>query len=391
VIDGDSFYCRHARDLVSVLAWVVPIKTTRPPNDCSAPSLRGLRWEMIGDMTSMKERLRGWARRKAAKFGPHDLVAGAVSAIGTFVVMVLFPPVSNGQLTSATTYGVKVLAAGAAFVVTSLLAESRRNPGRVFLVSASVVVTVVSLYSTAAYYLTTRQASELHRQLAAIQPVVQDNFDETKLLNSPRQLGKPDTCKDPVGGSANINGSGEARIDHGLLTLTLCSLHVANQQYLVFDIAPKGGDYYVETRTRRQHGPAHSGCFLAFGVVNEDQYLLFDVTSEPTLVYPAQTAVIAQEVSARPFVERILDHSPPLPYVQRWSLLWPPGADQSWTTLGVRRVGTTYDFYVDDRRISHITDLYAPNSRVTVGAFDPGTTNGSFVGCEFRYLRGWAG
>lgn len=284
----------------------------------------------------------------------------------------------------------KVVAAGVAFVVTSLLAESRRTPGRVFVVSAFVVVVVVSAYSTGAYYLTTRQARDLHSRLAAIRPVVHEDFDQTTVLNSPSRPGKADTCKDPVGGSANVNGSGEARIDHGLLTLTLCSLHVANQQYLPFDVAPKGGNYYVETRTRRQHGPTGSGCFLAFGVVNEDQYVLFDVTYEPTSSYPERTAVIAQEVSARPAVQRYLDHSPPLPYVRRWSLLWPPGADQNWTTLGVRRVGTTYDFYVDNRRVSHITDLHAPNSRVTVGAFDPGTTNGSFVGCEFRYLRGWS-
>ena len=296
-------------------------------------------------MTSTRERMAAWARRKAAKLGPHNLIAGAVAAIGTFVVMVLFPPVSNVQLASATTYGVKAVAAGVAFVVTSLLSESRRTPGRVFLASVFVVLTVVSIYSTAAYYLTTREAGDIQKHLASTRPVVHEDFEQPQLLASPKQDGKPNTCTDPIGGSANLNGSGEAFIERGLLTLTLCSLHVANQQYFVFNVAPKGGDYYVETRTRRQHGPAGSGCFLALGVVNEDQYVLFHVTYEPTSLYPAGTAVIAQEVSAQPAVERYLDHSPPLPYVRRWSLLWPPGADQSWTTLGVRRVGTTYDFY----------------------------------------------
>ena len=74
---------------------------------------------------------------------------------------------------------------------------------------------------------------------------------------------------------------------------------------------------------------------------------------------------------------------------QTRSLLPSPGAQASWTRLSVYKHGRDYYFFVNDRRVGHVTDIVEDTGRVTVGAYDPGTTDGSYVGCQFRELKAW--
>jgi len=304
---------------------------------------------------------------------PRRLIAGAVAAVISLLLLFM-PPVPNAQVRFFEGYVVKGGAALAVFLVTVALAEPRRTVRRVFLISLVIVIFLLALTSGGYFAWSIRDAIGLQKGLGGWDKILDYKFVVRQEFSTAK---------------ADVNGSGNATTGNGVLTLRLRSTHVANQQFFVTDIAPAGQEYYVETSVRRQYGPIGSGCFLAFGVIDSDRYYLFEVTDDQRLNRPLHSAQVFQEVQAAPAIEKAVDQSPSLPYVQYWSLLWPPGEDSQWTRLAIHRVGGDYDFFVDNRLVGHVTDLPVPNARVTVGAFDPGTPNGSYVGCQFRYLRAW--
>jgi hypothetical protein len=327
-------------------------------------------------MNERVEKAKKKAREAAAKrLDPSKLVAGTIAAIAAFVLQLLvIPPVVNPQVQSLQGYVVKGLAAGAVLLITVLLPQKKRSVARIFALAFTAVVLFSAAASAGYFYLSIKDAVSLHQRAAGWTEILNDTFRNRAFLQTK---------------GTDTNGSGNASTGGGVLTLRLRSTHVANQQYLVTDVAPTGQEYYVETSFRRQSGPVGSACFLAFGVVDSDRYFLFDVTSDQRPGRPLHSAQIFQEVSADPAVEKPVDSSPALPYVDHWSLLWPPGADSEWTQLAIHRVGTEYEFFVDGRRVSQVTGLPVPNGRITVGVFDPGTADGSYAGCQFRYLRAW--
>jgi hypothetical protein len=304
---------------------------------------------------------------------PKRFIAGAVAAAASLLLLFM-PPVVNAQVRSIESYVVKGGAALAVFLITAALAKPNRTVGRVFLLSLVTVVILSALTSGGYFIWSIRNGISLHKSVAGWTKVLDDEFTVRKEYSTAR---------------TDINGSGNATTGNGILTLRLRSTHVANQQFFVANIAPAGQEYYVETSVRRQYGPVGSGCFLAFGVMDPDRYYLFEVTEDERQNRPLHSAQIFQEVQAAPAIEKPVDQSPSLPYVEHWSLLWPPGRDSQWTRLGIHRTGNDYDFFVDDRLVDHVTNLPVPNAHVTVGAFEPGTPNGSYVGCQFRYLRAW--
>jgi hypothetical protein len=304
---------------------------------------------------------------------PRRLVAGAVAA-AVSLLLLFMPPIPNAQVRFFESYIVKGGAALAVFLVTVALAEPRRTVRRVFLISLVTMVLLLALTSGGYFVWSVRDANSLQRGLGSWDKVLDDEFVVRQEFSTAK---------------VDVNGSGNATTGNGVLTLRLRSTHVANQQFFITDIAPAGQEYYVETSVRRQYGPIGSGCFLAFGVTDSDRYYLFEVTDDQRPNRPLHSAQIFQEVQAAPAIEKAVDQSPSLPYVQYWSLLWPPGEDSQWTRLAIHRVGGDYDFFVDDRLVGQVTNLPVPNARVTVGAFDPGTPNGSYVGCQFRYLKAW--
>jgi hypothetical protein len=304
---------------------------------------------------------------------PRRLVAGAVAAAASLLLLFM-PPIPNAQARFFESYIAKGCAALAVFLVTVALGEPGRTVGRVFLISLAVVVFLLALTSGGYFLWSIRDAKSVQSGLGGWDRVLDNEFVARQEFSTAR---------------VDVNGSGNAATGNGILTLRLRSTHVANQPFFITDIAPAGQEYYVETSVRRQYGPIGSGCFLAFGVINSDRYYLFEVTYDQRPNRPLHSAQIFQEVQAAPAIEKPVDQSPSLPYVQYWSLLWPPGEDSQWTRLAIHRAGGDYDFFVDDRLVDHVTNLPVPNARVTVGAFDPGTPNGSYVGCQFRYLRAW--
>jgi hypothetical protein len=305
---------------------------------------------------------------------PSRFIGGAIAAIAAFALQLLVPPVVNPQLESLEGYLVKGGTAVIVFLVTALLGKERRTLVRVFALSMITIVVISASVSAGLFYSSIRDAVVLHQKVASWTEVLNDKFKARHYY---------------VTRGTDVNGSGNATTGGGLLTLRLRSTHVANQQFLVTNVAPLGQGYYVETSVRRQSGPIGSGCFLAFGVLDSDRYFLFEVTDDQRLARPLHSAQIFQEVSAAPPVEKPVDHTGSLPYVHYWSALWPPGAYSQWTKLAIYRTGNDYDFFVDDRLVSSVTNLPASNGRITVGAFDPGTPSGSYVNCQFRYLRAW--
>jgi hypothetical protein len=313
---------------------------------------------------------RGWV----SKLDPSRLIAGAIAALAVLVLQLLAPPVVNPQLESLEGYLVKGGTAVVVFLVTALLPKERRTVLRVFVVSLITIILISGPASAGLYFSSIQDAFGVHQRIARWDEVLNDSFVAPHSYSTR---------------TADINGSGNATTGDGLLTVRLRSTHVANQQFLVTDVAPSGQAYYVETSIRRQSGPFGSGCFLAFGVLDSNRYYLFEVTDDQRADRPLHSAQIFQEVRAAPPVERPVDHTDSLPYVDYWSLLWPPGAYSQWTQLAIYRTGNDYKFFVDERLVGNVTNLPVPNGRVTVGAFDPGTPNGSYVNCQFHYLRAW--
>jgi len=316
------------------------------------------------------------SQRRAAKLlDPSKFVAGAVAAIAAFVLQLLvIPPVVNPQVETLESYLIKGGAAVIVFLVTALLRKERRTVSRVFVLSLATIVIISSAGSVGLFFLSVRDALTVHQKVAGWTEVLNDTFREHHYF----------TTK-----GTDVNGSGNATTGGGLLTVRLRSTHVANQQFLVTNLAPFSQGYYVETSVRRQSGPIGSACFLAFSVLDSNRYFLFEVTDDQRPNRPLHSAQIFQELRAAPATERAVDQTTSLPYVDHWSLLWPPGVDSGWTHLAVYRFGDNYDFFVNGRLVSRVTNLPVSNSRVTVGAFDPGTQNGSYVNCEFQYLRAW--
>jgi hypothetical protein len=305
---------------------------------------------------------------------PHRLIPGVVGGILSLLVLVL-PPVGNPQLHLGEKAAVKVITAVSVFVVTALLASERRTALRVIMRSVILGLALVVLISAGTWFSATRSAFALHREVSVWPKTVDERFLQERTLTT---------------GGTNTNGSGNATTGGGLLTIRLRSTHVANQQYFRYTAGAPGHEYYLETRMRRQYGPVGSGCFLALGVLDSDRYFLFTVTDDAKPGVALHSARIDQEVQADPAVEKPVDHTDRLPYVKYWSLLYPPRADNSWTRLAVHRIGDSYDFFVNDRLVSHTTGIPIPNEQVTVGAYDPGTLDGSYVGCQFRYLLAWS-
>jgi hypothetical protein len=314
-------------------------------------------------------------RRGVSKLlDPSRFIAGAVAAIATFALQWLVAPEANPQLKSLQGYLVKSGTAVVVFLVTALLPKERRTALRVFALSVIAIVFLSGIASAGLYFFSIRDALALHQRVVSWNEVVNDTF-LTPHYYSTR--------------GSDINGSGNATTGGGLLTLRLRSTHVANQQFLVTDVAPSDQTYYVEASVRRQSGPFGSGCFLAFGVLDSNRYFLFEVTDDQRPDRPLHSAQIFQEVRAAPPVEKPVDHTDSLPYVDYWSLLWPPGAYSQWTQLAIYRTGSNYEFFVDGRLVGSVTNLPVSNGRITVGAFDPGTPSGSYVNCQFHYLRAW--
>ena len=301
---------------------------------------------------------------------PARFLVGAVEAVGAFSLL-WFPPLGNQQAQSAAAW----VGRGAAALVVFFTAAAmgRSSVCRVFCVASAVMLLVVTVVATGGYLVTTADSRALLDRVGGWHQPIDEPFDTTASLSTR---------------SSNTNGSGQASIAHGVLTLTLRSNHVANQQYLVTPIA--SDDFYVETRERRQNGAPGSGCFLAVGAQNSNSYLLYQVAYNSTNRHSARSAELFREdlVMGRA-QERPVFSSDPLPYVRWWSLLWPPGHDASWTTLGLHVRGSVIDLYVDRRHVGRATNIDLPGSGVTVGAFDPGTPDGSYVGCEFDYLSAW--
>jgi hypothetical protein len=326
---------------------------------------------MDRDLKETKER----RQRVASKLlDPSRFLAGAVAAIVAFALQLLVPPVVNPQLQSLEGYLVKGGTAVVVFLVTVLLPKQRRTVLRVFALSMVTIISISGSASVGLYFLSIRDAFAVHQRAAHWNEVLNDKFVARRYFSTR---------------GTDVNGSGNATTGGGLLTLRLRSTHVANQQFLVTDVAPKGQTYYVETSVRRQSGPFGSGCFLAFGVLDSNRYFLFEVTDDQRPDRPLHSAQVFQELRAAPPVEKQVDHTDSLPYVSYWSLLWPPGAYSQWTQLAIYRTGNNYEFFVDERFVGNITNLPVPNGRVTVGAFDPGTPSGSYVNCQFHYLRAW--
>jgi hypothetical protein len=302
---------------------------------------------------------------------PRRLLPSAVGGAATLLAFLL-PPIASVQVHLAEKLFLRAVAPAAAFVITLLFAATKRSIGRVLIRSVAVTFIVISMFSGIVWRITTNPGRSASQVAAGWSTTVDERFAKSQELKT---------------AAANQNGEGNAATGDGILTIRLRSTHVANQQYLRFDAAPAGGEYYVETRVRRQYGPVGSGCFLALGVLDSDRFYLFTVTDDAKPGVDLHSARVDQEVSANPAVEKPVDHSNELPYVRYWSLLFPPGKDASWTRIAVHRLGDSYDFFVDDRLVSHVTGLPVPNEKVSVGAYDPGTTDGSYVGCQFKYLR----
>jgi hypothetical protein len=326
-------------------------------------------------MDQKPEETKERGRRGLSKLlDPSRLIGGAVAAIAAFALQWLVAPVVNPQLESLEGYLVKGGAAVVVFLVTALLGKERRTLFRVSALSLVIIVLISTVVSAGLFYVSIRDAQAVHQRVVGWTEVLNDTFKEQHYY---------------VTRTADVNGSGNATTGGGLLILRLRSTHVANQQFFVSDVAPLGQGYYVETSVRRQSGPIGSGCFLAFGVLDSNRYFLFEVTDDQRPARPLHSAQIFQEVRAAPPVEKPVDHTDSLPYVHYWSVLWPPGAYSQWTKLAIYRTGNDYNFFVDDRLVSSVTNLPVPNSRITIGAFDPGTSSGSYVNCQFRYLRAW--
>jgi hypothetical protein len=314
-------------------------------------------------------------RQVAKRLDPSRFIAGAVAAIAAFLLQLLvIPPVVNPQVETLESYLIKGGAAVIVFLITLLLREERRTVARVFVLSLATIIVISFIGSAGLFFLSVRDALGVHQRVASWTEVLNDTFHQYQYFTT---------------NGTDVNGSGNATAGGGLLTLRLRSTHVANQQFFVTNLAPLSQGYYVETSVRRQSGPIGSGCFLAFGVLDSNRYFLFEVTDDQRPDRPLHSAQIFQELRAAPAVERAVDQTSSLPYVDHWSLLWPPGADSGWTHLAIYRLGNDYDFFVNERLVSRVTNLPVPNSRITVGAFDPGTQNGSYVNCEFQYLRAW--
>jgi hypothetical protein len=305
---------------------------------------------------------------------PHRLVPGFVGGVLS-VLLFLLPPATNPQFRLGEKALVKGIAAASVFLVTYLLAGDKRSVLKVMVRSVLVGLAALVLVTGGIWAKDTRQAFALHREVAAWPKTIDERFLDAQTYMTP---------------STDINGSGNATTGGGVLTIRLRSTHVANQQFQRYAAAAPGHEYYAETRVRRQYGPVGSGCFLALGVLDSDRYFLYTVTDDAKPGVAFHSARIDQEVRANPAIEKPIDHTDQLPYVRYWSLLYPPGRDASWTRLSVHRFGDTYDFFVNDRLVSHVTGIPIPNKQVTVGAYDPGTTDGSYVGCQFQYLRAWS-
>jgi hypothetical protein len=314
-------------------------------------------------------------RRGAAKLlDPSRFIAGAVAAIVVIALQLLVPPAVNPEVKSLQGYAVKGGTAVIVFLITALLRNERRTVRRVFVLSAVTTVLLFSVSSMSLFYVSIHDALAIHHRVAAWSDVLNNTFSTRGYYST---------------SGVDVNGSGNATTGDGLLTVRLRSTHVANQQFLITDVAPLGQGYYVETSVRRQSGPIGSGCFLAFGVLDSNRYFLFEVTDDQRPDRPLHSAQIFQEVRAAPAIEKPVDETDSLPYVDYWSVLWPPGAYSEWTQLAIYRIGNNYEFFVDERLVSSVTNLPVPNGRVTVGAFDPGTPSGSYVNCQFQYLRAW--
>jgi hypothetical protein len=304
---------------------------------------------------------------------PHKLVAGFAAAAGTGVLLVL-PPVANVQIREAEGRLVSATSAAVAFVVAALLSPTRRTLAMVVTICVAVVVIVTTVATGGYYAITTNQARGLHRDAHGWTQTVDDTYS-ARTHSSTR--------------GTDRNGSGSASTINGVLTIRLRSTHVANQQYFVREAAPAGSNYFVETQVRRQYGPLNSGCFLAFSVIDSDRYYLYTVTDDARGGLRAHSALVAQEVRASPAIEKPVAHSDALPYVDNWSVLPRLGAEASWTTLAVYKDEGDYVFFVNDRKVAEVSDVVNDTGRVTVGAYDPGTSDGSYVGCQFRYLHAW--
>jgi len=302
---------------------------------------------------------------------PHRLIGGVVGGAVALLAFLL-PPIANAQLHLADKLFLKGVAPAVVFLATLALAPTKRTIRRIFTISVIVTFAVVSMASVGYWWWATRPARQVDRLAVAWRTSVDERFEKPQFFHT---------------AASDTNGEGNAEAGHGTLTIRLRSTHVANQQFLRFTAAPPRAEYYVETRVRRQYGPTGSGCFLALGVLNPDQYYLFTVTDDAKPGAAIHSARVDQEVSANPAVEKPIDHSDELPYVRYWSLLFPPGRDASWTRVAVHRYGDTYDMFVNGRRVSHVTGVPIPNETITVGAYDPGTADGSYVGCQFQNLR----
>src|SRR5215475_2710692 len=273
---------------------------------------------------------------------PSKLIAGAVAAAVALVLQLFVPPLANSELESIQSWLVKGGAAVAVFLVTWRLEKERRTVLRVLAWSLATLVLVSGCLSAAFYWATVSDALAVHKNVTHWDEVLNDTFVQHQNFSTR---------------GTDVNGSGNATTGGGILTLRLRSTHVANQQFRWANVAPAGQPYYVETSVRRQSGPFGSGCFLGFGVQDSNRYFLFEVTDDQRPDRPLHSAQIFQELSAAPPVEKAVDHTDSLSYVDYWSLLWPPGAYSQWTQLAISRSGANYQFYVDDRLVSTVTGL----------------------------------
>jgi hypothetical protein len=211
---------------------------------------------MDKNLEETKERRR---RGVSKLLDPSRFTAGAVAAVAAFVLQLLVPPVVNPQLESLQGYLVKGGTAVVVFLMTALLPKEGRTPLRIFVLSVITIVFISGSAFVGSYFLSIKDALATHQRAARWNEVLNDTFVARHYFATR---------------STDVNGSGNATTGGGLLTLRLRSTHVANQQFLVTDVAPSGQSYYVETSVRSQSGPFGSGCFLAFGVLDSNRYFL---------------------------------------------------------------------------------------------------------------------
>ena len=273
------------------------------------------------------------------------VLSGLLALVFVGVSLVL-PPVANVQLAQAEkTLQKPIVALIVALVIALLAAWTTRVPVAIALVMLAVLVIQVTYF-----FVTTapgRAASHAAKSWTSI-PVASGANGIAE--NSPDVFGR-----------AKLAWSGNN------INLRLSSNTGTTQQGFHLDAGSAASEYYFAARVDKVHGGPDVLRPILFGIRSIRDYYTFRLQD---FGKGALQAIVYHIIPNSPvftsgFHGRRIGWSPPLPYVNNWNVITP--TTRSKTTMAIRGRGSSYTFYVNDRKVFSDVIEDAPPHVVAVG------------------------